>query len=284
MAIRVKQLDPIACFYHSHQHAAALMGFLHDPGWRPGGISPGSNLDHSISAFLQAASLDAQGALTDELARITRAQDAELRNYSAIPDQREKWALSRRLQILRAYAPLPIKLSRIRLAYELGRDPERDVPSEFEYICWFASSMGQQLARMRRARFLHDYHHQGMSRYKPGWVNTLVDNNVTLMAEFPDLDTGIFLDREDPSMREELQLTSRDFAALVDGYEMAHNSELEKARTIVDTLSSIVSHGDADWLKTARTHFSRAYEDDSAEDLVNSLAQIDKPALALERS
>ena len=259
------------------------MSFLHDPGWQPCGMIQRPNLDQSRNTFLQATSIDAQGALTDELARIARAQDINHMGDSADPRHRERWALSRRLQILRAYAPLPVKLCRIRLAYELGRDPESELPSEFEYVCWFAASMGQQLARMRRGRFLHDYHHEGVSRYKPGWVNTLVDNNVTLMAEFPDLDTGIFLDREDPSMREELQLTLQDFAALVDGYELAHSRELEITRSIVDTLTSIVSHGDADWLATARAHFSRAYEDESAEDLAGAWAQIDKPDSALER-
>jgi hypothetical protein len=268
-AIRIKQLDPIASFYHSRQHAAGLLSFLHDAGWRPNGISPYTTMNESIATFLDASMLDAQGARFDELARVAKVQNSSNETVVTIHGERDKEARLRRLQILRAYAPLPLKLCRVRLARELGRNPEHELPSEFEYICWFATSMGCQLGKMREARFLHDYHHEGTSRYTPNWINTLVDNNVTLMAEFPDLDTGIFLDREDADTRDELQMSSKDFNVLVDRYEIVHRYEYERAGTIVDTLTSIVSNGDAGWAKTARTLFSRAYENDTSQTLLN---------------
>jgi hypothetical protein len=280
-AIRIKHLDPIASFYHSRQHAAGLVSFLHDAGWRTNGISPHTTMNESIAAFLDASMLDVQGARFDELARVMKVQNGSQGPVATVHGERDKKARLRRLQVLRAYAPLPLKLSRVRLAHELGRNPEHELPSEFEYVCWFATSMGGQLAKMRESRFLHDYHHEGTSRYTPNWINTLVDNNVTLMAEFPDLDTGIFLDREDADTRDELQMSSKDFNILVDRYEIAHRNEYERARAIVDTLTSIVSNGDAGWAKTARILFSRAYENDSNRALLNPCDSLDVSSVNL---
>jgi hypothetical protein len=255
--LRVKQLDPIASFYHSPQHAAGLLGFLNERRWEPrqGERRPTLDtiwIDHAI-----ARGLDRHGALADELSRIVLSSSLDMgaSNYVDI----DATARLRRFNLICAYAPLLLEIAKMRVAAELGRDPAVDPLSDAEYAFWFAETLGRQLGIMRHRRVLHDYHHEGTSRYSHSWVHTLVDHNVTLLAEFADLDTLFCVDSSDPEFGQELQLTSSDVAHLRTHYERFHHREVESTRNVVRTLSGIVFCGDNDWNRRTVAHFDRAY-------------------------
>ena len=156
------------------------------------------------------------------------------------PDTR---ALRHRFRATRMYAPLLIDIIKMRVAIEVGRDPINEPLTNLEYAQWFASTMGHQLALFYKARFLHDYHQEGISHQLPTWLYTLGENNITLMAEFPDLDTGIFVDAPDEGSAEELHLTNRDIVKLSSNFERFHSVDLQRARSVVCTLATIACHG-----------------------------------------
>jgi hypothetical protein len=166
--------------------------------------------------------------------------------------------------VIHAYAPLLLDVAKGRLAVELGRDPVEEPLSDGEYVTWFAATLGRQLGIMHRLRFLHDYHHPGISRYTPFWQYTLTENNVTLLAEFPDLDTGIFVDRFDADIADELQLSRADIDVLRAGYEAFHLDDVHAARSVTTALALIALHGDRDEEAQARLRFQQAYETEAA--------------------
>jgi hypothetical protein len=253
---RIKQLDPVACFYHSIQANPPLMSFVGDPRWdfeverRP--LSRAHVAERQ--AFLMA--LHRHG-VAGVLPR-TRSF-GQNPNGSSDPDAR---ALQRRFDITCSYAPLVLEVVKRRVAMELGRDPYKEPLTNFEYGVWFARTMGEQLARFRKHQFLHDYHQQGVSRHRPAWLYSLCENNITLLAEFPDLDTGIFLNGDRESL-DELQLTKRDLAALSAGFEMAHLRDLRATRVALRTLSTIVCHGDRTSVQKILGYFDRSYDKSS---------------------
>lgn len=263
--LRVKQLDPLASLFLSVQHRPHLLRFLLDPRWE---TNQGNEAYRRTQTDWQAnahwpqnfdvglwQALCRFGGTTGCLRRITGNDSlAEPETYF---DRQAKW---RRLQVIYSYAPILLEIARSRVAEEMGRDHETEPLSEAEYLGWFAARLGAQLALMKQLRFLHDYHQQGISRYTPQWIYTLCETNVTLLAEFPDLDTGIFTDRMDAETLDELLISADEFRILADGYENFHAKDLAEATAVLRTLALIVACGDTARETWAVEQFTRSYE------------------------
>jgi len=238
--LRVKQLDPIGCFYHSIQHAPLAHDFLTHPLWDRQANGPArQSMLMALEAYAAASSL---AGLVAAPANMDAA-----------------YARARRLETVRLYAPMVLEMVRARLAVELGRDPETAAPSNSEYVQWFAATLGRQFAQFHRLRFLHDYHQPGIGRTAPAWLYTLGENNVTLLAEFPDLDTGVFVDRYDAEHMDEVFLSKSDFAALADNFPQAHARDVAAGRAVLRTLGFVALDGDAAGLRDADRAFDSAY-------------------------
>jgi hypothetical protein len=175
------------------------------------------------------------------------------------PDAGLGEARARRLALVRLYAPLLLGLARARLAVELGRDPETERPDNRFYAAWFADCLGRQLATFHRLRFLHDYHHPGVARTTPGSLHSLAENNVSLLAEFPDLETGIFVDGFDQAQADTLFLTKADYEVLEENYAAFHAIEVARARAVVLTLAFVALDGDPAGIAAALQDFDAAY-------------------------
>ena len=251
--VRIKQLDPVACFYHSIQASPPLISFVGDPRWDFEVESHPLWRAHVAERQAFLIALHRYG-VSGVLPRIGSLDHSPL--GASDPDAR---ARQRRFDITRTYAPLLLEVAKRRLAMELGRDPYNEPLTNFEYAVWFARTMGEQLARFRAHRFLHDYHQEGVSRHRPAWLYSLCENNITLMAEFPDLDTGIFLNGDRESL-DELQLTKHDLAALSAGFEKAHLRDLHATKVALRTLSTIVCHGDRTSVRKILGYFDQSYD------------------------
>lgn len=229
--LRVKQLDPVGSFYHSVQHGATLGALLLEEATREANRALGAwTADATRQVSRVGHDLSLLGPAADDFARLVETTGA------SHGDERRGRELRQRL--LRRYAPNLFRVARGRISRELGRDRSSDCLSTERYVLWFAQSLGRQLARMRLARFLHDYHHPGVSRYHPNWLYTLVEHNVTLAAEFADLETSVFVDDPTGSIQDTLQLSSRDIATLRDGYESFHQEDWAMARRVVRSLAA----------------------------------------------
>ena len=255
--MRVKQLDPIVAFLHSHQHAPAAHDAMMHARWsRVLGLPAGAERPDDPAAAVMAQQLLL--GLETYAARCSLAELAAAA-FAPPPFAGLAAALTRRLAAIRQYAPHLLALVRTRLAVELNRDPVTDRPGNREYTEWFAETMGTQLAIFRKIRFLHDYHHEGVARSTPGQIYSLGENNVSLMAEFPDLDTGIFLDRPDPAQLDTLFLTRADFDVLADGFPAFHQRDVAEAMTVARTLAFVALDGDPGGIIEAERRFSAAY-------------------------
>ena len=97
--------------------------------------------------------------------------------------------------------------------------------------------MGIQLAIMRRERFLHDYRLAQTEWDDPYYLlDSLMDTNVTLLAEFADLDTGVLVGRHDAEWRDELQISKAIMKELAAGFEEYHAVEVRLAQSICETV------------------------------------------------
>jgi hypothetical protein len=162
-----------------------------------------------------------------------------------------------RIAVLREYAPTLLMLVRARLTEELGRDPESEIVSSAEYANWFAASLGEQLAAMRRIRFLHDYRVVQTEWDDPyDLLNSLTDTNVTLLAEFADLDTGVLVDRAESSWSEALRIPPVAWRTLRDNYDELHANEVRIARGIAQTVAIAAGQRPA----AAAATFTAAYD------------------------
>jgi hypothetical protein len=158
-----------------------------------------------------------------------------------------------RLQAIYSYAPILLTVAKDRLARELGIDPATEPISDEQYVIWFAESVGSQLRRMRELSFLFDYR---MARHD--WnCNTLHESQVSLLAEFNDLETGIFMDCRD---LDGVFLTSAQFRMLRRSYDEAHGCDVAEARRVVEMLALIASRGDGRVARLALEAFTRSYE------------------------
>jgi hypothetical protein len=251
--LRIKQLDPIGGFYHSLAHVPEAHSFFAHPLWEHGQPPPVPGAFASLDRHRLLLGLD-HYAVSSSLAHLVR---------DALLDPGDPWltrARARRFAAIRLYVPFVLDLIRRRLAVELGRDPETERPGNRDYVMWFAESLGRQFATFHKLRFLHDYHHPGVARGGAGPLYSLGENNVSLLAEFPDLDTGVFLDRYDEEHFAELFLTRAEYDALAEGFPAFHQSDVAAGRTVLRTLAFVALAGDADAGREAQERFSRAYE------------------------
>lgn len=250
--LRVKQLDPLVCALHSPQHTPLIVEYL----------------ANRAREMRQARGDAGPAALhdDDQLAWIIERQpasQASLRELVAMPASRNlsDWpALVRRarLDVIEDYAPLLLSIARRRLA--LDWDCEEANIGDRDYLLWFAGTVAAQLRTWRRLRFLHDYHHPGFSRWYPGTLFSLGENNVTLLAEFADLDTAVFVDDPGEELQEILQLTPEDVAMLRERYLTLHSRDVQAVETVVRTLAAIVLREDAQTAAEVVEHFRRSLD------------------------
>lgn len=256
--LRVKQLDPVAGFLHSHQHAPAAHDFMLHPAWSAiTGQPSGSDRRGDPAAVLleQQLLLGLETyALQSSLGDLVEAA------LATPPSAGLAAALARRLAVIRLYAPSLLTLMHSRLAAEFGGDPDSELPNNRDYAFWFAEQLGRQLGVFYELRFLHDYLHQGIARWKPGHIYSLGKNNVSLMAEFPDLDTGIFLDCPDPEQLDSLFITRADYDALDSGFAEFHQHDVTAARQVVKTLAFVALDADPGGIVEAQRRFTTAYQ------------------------
>jgi hypothetical protein len=133
-----------------------------------------------------------------------------------------------------------IETARRRLALEVGADPDSGDVSREEYLQWFAWSLGRQLRLFAYLGLLHDYRAlRGPGRDARLWLNTLGDTNVTLAAEFPDLETAIWLDDPDESAIELFRLTRSESRNLKMRFHELHKVEVELAQGIAMTVGAL---------------------------------------------
>lgn len=249
---RVKQLDPIGHFLHSQEYTAAAHELMLHPFWDPPGARRTTD---PLVAWRQQHTLAGLDAYAQAAALGTLADHALM----PPPDIGLGEARARRLSMVRLYAPLLLRLARARLAIELGRDPETERPDNRFYARWFAESLGRQLATFRRLNFLHDYHHPGVARTSPGSLHSLSENNISLLAEFPDLETAIFVDRPAQEQLDTLFLTTADHDVLKEHYGAFHAMERAYARSVVRTLAFVALDGDPTGIMSALQDFDSSY-------------------------
>jgi hypothetical protein len=250
--LRVKQLDPVGHFLHSQQYTPAAHELMLHPYWDAPGTWRAAD---PLAAWREQQTLAGLEAYAQAAALGQLAMHALM----PPPDAGLGEARARRLALVRLYAPLLLRLARARLAVELGRDPETERPDNRFYATWFAGCLGKQLAIFRRLRFLHDYHHPGVARTTPGSLHSLSENNVSLLAEFPDLETAIFVQRFDSAQADTLFLTRTDYEVLEDNYAAFHAIEVARARSVVLTLAFVALDGDPAGIAAALQDFDAAY-------------------------
>jgi len=175
------------------------------------------------------------------------------------------------------YAKILLPIARLKVAEELGRDPNTEPVSNHEYIAWFADQMGRQLGLMKKLRFLHDYRVAQPECRDDS--HSLGETNVTLLAEFADLDTGILTDRQSRTTLDEVLISKGDFTTLQEEFEAFHEQDVSRAKIIVTSLAVIASEGDMTISAEAAECFSQAYEKEAKAQGRNKRTQ-----LAIERS
>jgi hypothetical protein len=238
--LRVRSLDPATIFYQSMEHAP-LVG--------PAILQFAKNSDaffqNDPDALLRMLDTYNTGYMDIRLVLWPRLMKSNL----------DAEAVALRRLVIDSYAPLVLAFVRERLALELGRDHATEPIGVKEYVLWFATTIGHQLAIWYKHRFLHDYHKPGIERYNG--LMTLVESNVTLLAEFPDLDTAMFVDSDDDG--DALQLSQHDRNILRDGFKNYHCQELEAARAVVRSLACLATRCDPDMVRWANATFLKAY-------------------------
>lgn len=249
-AYRVKQLDPLICCLHSLQHTPLVYAFVASrirENYFADGAVEGLVYDEEL-----AAALETQGASQEWLRYCVnrKLKPISLSNWEELI-HRVRW------EVIEGYAPVLLRSVKQRLAIELGVSWE--TIRDLDYIEWFAQSLGAQLSAWRKLRFLHDYHHPGVSRWHPSHLYTLGENNVTLLAEFPDLDTGLFVDTSDEQLDSHIQLGADDAAILRENFTLFHQRDVKAAETVVSTLTNLVSLGNQRNVKSAIDCFRESY-------------------------
>jgi hypothetical protein len=222
--LRVRQLDPVTALYNAVGLAPLVNEALLEHYRVRGDDTP-------LEPSMLLRALDHYAGGSDLRRILWPAQVSDTYHLAAIGLRRA---------LIRASSRALVRLSCDRLALELGRDPDTEPVGELEYVAWFARSLGTQLAAWRRHRFLHDYHKAGVSR-STGLL-TLVEQNVTLLAEFPDLDTALFVDVDEDL--DALQLSAGDRRTLRDGFERFHAQDLHAARAVLSSLACAVLGSD----------------------------------------
>jgi hypothetical protein len=227
--LRVKQIDPIAGFYHSLQHSALVSSIIIE----------------DMACFLGYNTCAPDYRQVDKLSRA----GADLESFSAAADDFFKivkpgfsYSVTRaqhyRQQIIKKYCASIFDLARERVAAETGGPL-----TVKEYLEWFAGCFGKQMRLVKEHGFLHDYHHPGIGRYTRDWIYTLVEHNITLSAEFADLETGVFVHAPEEEIRNNLQLTKEDVLLLRKKFADFHTTDYVKARRIIQSLAYAAACG-----------------------------------------
>jgi hypothetical protein len=221
MVLRVQQCDPLHGYFHSPYHSnLAREYFARKPEVQ------------SMPATLQSQVLD-ECTKHFDLRPIVFTD-----RYRTLPDGDPlRTAREIRLREINEHAPMMVRLARLRLAQECGLTPRPNALSCADYIAWFAESIGRQMAIMRKERFLFDYR---VGR-DPNIANSLHESQVSLLAEFHDLDTGAFTES---SHHDGVFLTNSQFNNLQRNYSKWHSRELVEAMAIVRSMALIVNPGD----------------------------------------
>jgi hypothetical protein len=241
--LRVKQLDPLANLMMSGPaFSRPIQELLRQECWvESGSLRTATSLPDSVSCTCLTPSFllgTRPGRRCEDTSRCRR----------------------QRLEVMRGYSGRLLDHAAGRLGEELGRDPENEPMTRGEYLLWFANTMGAQLALMRRERFLHDYRMAQTTLNDPyHLLNSLMDTNVTLLAEFADLDTGVLLDRDLADQCDELGITRATLCALQTDFEEHHVVEVALARSVVETASLVADRTGVQRKSCVRV-FSAAYD------------------------
>ncbi len=254
--LRVHQLDPLCPFLNSPRHRPLVADFLR----RLSG-SGEEDLAEAGPATPGGALLAALFEEPEAVACLCRCPShivAERLERERGDARRRELGRGKRLEVTRGYAPILLRLAQEKVAEELGRDPEREAPSGREYAHWFAERLGEQMARLRDLRFLHEYR-LGRGPHMLA-SHSLVETNITLLAEFADLDTGIFVDAADAPTLDTLGISREILGDLQDGYDAFHAVDCRQAARIVQTLAFLACDQEPTLAREAVGHFARAYE------------------------
>jgi len=129
---------------------------------------------------------------------------------------------------------------------------------------WFAATLGEQLAILRRARVLHDYRLlRGPWADPHSVIDSVGDTNVSLAAELPDLDTAIDVDDPPSLLHDTLGLAEEEANALRERFGELHAIERRLARGIAQTVGFLAAGGNHHSLANTADVFDQAYADAS---------------------
>jgi hypothetical protein len=232
--LRVKQLDPVAAFYHCSEDSSLAATILLDLALpRLQATTGEGTAARSFAVSQLAEGLESYQAGAEDFANVVGTTGRSPRHAG------ERLARLTRQQLIAEYSPVlfDMIIERLRNDGGFSDGPVLDVAS---YVQGFAASMGTQLGRMYQGRFLHDYHHPGVGRYRAGWPYTLLENNVTLAAEFADLETGIFVDALEDAV-DSLQITEAEVRILQENFDACHQRDVGLARRISMSLAAAAS-------------------------------------------
>lgn len=247
---RVKNLDPLICSLHSTQHTPLVHAYVAQRAIELHRQRGGQRL----SELELAHALSQHDASQESLRLLVQGAAPSPHDTSAAAVVRQV-----RLDVIASQAPRLMATIFQRLADDL-HIASQDVDPEV-YLRWFARSCGEQLARWHQLRFLYDYHHPGVSRWSPGHIYTLGENNVSLLAEFVDLDTGTFVDDPDEELISILQLPPEDLPVLREGFDFFHQREITATRTVIETLTALLQHSYGALDVNPLAQFDEAYDD-----------------------
>lgn len=244
---RVKQLDPIASFLHCAETAAVVSACVLEP------------IAQEARSFLEVSEM------LSRYGRFGPAADdvAELLGLTSSWEETKRPCPVRdfRIDLVARYARLLLTWAAGRQGFPIG-DRKTHATAIRDHAIWFCRELGRQLRQFKLHGFLHDYHHPGVSRYSPNWLHTLVENNVTLAAEFADLETALFVGMDDAYLEQALQLTSADLRLLRSNFNSCHEKDVLHACRIADTIaaiSTIASAAGEGFALSCRKAFTQAY-------------------------
>jgi hypothetical protein len=248
MVLRVQQCDPMHGYFHSPHHSRLARDYF------------------ATKPDVQSMSAPLQALVLDECAKHFDLRPLVFTDrYRSLPMADPfRAARETRLREIREHAPTMIRLARVRLAQEQGLSSDANAISSREYLSWFAESIGRQMAIMREERFLFDYR---VGR-NADVANALHESQISLLAEFHDLDTGVFT--ESPH-HDGVMLTRDQFENLRRHYSRWHGRELIEALAIVRSTALVVNPGDTASAAAAVDRAVKAYSGNVRGPIVGGL-------------
>jgi hypothetical protein len=221
---RVKQLDPIACALHSQRHSVEVLNYFLAI------VSKGRN------AYKEVTSVNvSQLALAFDVYGPGEFDLPFLLNHSPLSAS-QKEVRDFRLSAIRINASAIIR----HVYPNVCQNGAVDCPENYleRYAFWFSAELGAQLGKFKANRFLHDYHFANIKR-SGRWVYSLVENNVTLAAEFADLETGVFVDSPVDELSNFLQLSDAEIQYIRNFFLRLHWRDVLAALRIAQTIWQI---------------------------------------------